>query len=277
LTILGLCIWQASAIGIGSGLVLWSLGGLVAFIPIPFLVYRIYALRRGDYLLDREVLTIRWGLRSERIPIPEVEWIRAADDLTHPLRFPFFSIPGAILGIRLHPDLGLVEFLAAEARDMLLVSTPQKVFAISPANPLAFTQDFQRTLEKGSLVQANPQSLYPSFVIAQAWQSKLTRALWLSGLLLNIGLLVWVSLLAPGLEFMPFGFLTAGVPKNIVPGVQLFLLPVISILFSAIAWLAGISYFRRPNMRSLALLIWGFSALSSFLFLMAVLYIISFG
>jgi hypothetical protein len=275
LIILAVCIWQASTFSSGSGLILWSLGGLSAFFPLPFLVYRMYALSRGDYLLDRETLTIRWGLRLEQIPVIDVEWVRSAQDLTDPLHLPPFSMPGAILGIQRHPDLGTVEFLADNAAKLLLVATAQKVFAISPDDPVTFAQDFQRTVEMGSLAPVTSQSLYPSFLVGQAWSSRLARFLWLTGLFLNIGLLVWVSLLVPGLESVPLGFLTSGVPKNAVPGVQLFLLPVISILFYIITWLAGLYYFRRPTQRLLAFFTWGFSALSSLLFLMAVLFIIS--
>jgi hypothetical protein len=273
--ILSVCIWQAGRFSTEPGLILWSLGALVAFSPLPFLLYRVYALRRGNYLLDRETLTIRWGWRIETIPVSDVEWMRPASDLTHPLRLPAFSMPGAILGTRSHPDLVLVEFLADNASNLLLVATSRRVFAISPADPVAFTQDFQHTVEMGSLAPVTPQSVYPSFVVMQAWHSRLVRFLWLMGLLLNIGLLVLVSLLIPTLKTIPLGFLSSGVPRNIVPGVQLLLLPVISILFFIVSWVAGMYYFRRPAKRILAFFTWGFSALSALLFLLAALFITS--
>jgi hypothetical protein len=273
--ILAVCIWQASTFKSDSALVLWGLAGLLAFTPLPFLAYRVYALSRGDYLLDRETLTIKWGLRLEQIPVTDVEWVRSAFDLTTPLRLPPFSMPGAILGTRNHPDLGTVEFLADNSAKLLLVATASKVFAISPDDPVTFTQDFQHTVEMGSLAPVPSQSLYPSFVIGQAWQSRLARFMWLTGLFFNIGLLIWVSLLVPDLEFIPLGFLTTGVPRSVVPAVQLFLLPVISILFYLISWLAGLRYFRRPAQRILAYFTWSFSSLSGLLFLLAVLFIIS--
>lgn len=275
LVILAVCIWQASTFNSGTGLILWSLAALLTFTPLPFLVYRVYALRRSDYLLDRDTLTIRWGLRLEQIPVTDVEWVRSAFDLTIPLRLPPFSMPGAVLGTRKHPDLGTVEFLADNSTKLLLVATARKVFAISPDDPVTFTQDFQRTVEMGSLASVSSQSLYPSFVVGQAWDSRLARFIWLTGLFLNIGLLVWVSLLVPQLEYIPLGFLTTGIPRNIVPSVQLFLLPAISFLFYFITWLAGLRYFRRPNQRMLAFFTWTFSALSALLFLIAVLFIIS--
>ncbi len=275
MTILAVCIWQVTTFKSGSGLILWGLACLFTFCPLPFLAYRVYALSRGDYLLDRETLTIRWGLRLEQIPVTDVDWVRSAFDLTTPLRMPPFSMPGAILGTRHHPDLGTVEFLADNSSKLLLVATASKVFAISPDNPVTFTQDFQRIVEMGSLAPVPSQSLYPSFIVVQAWQSRLARFMWLTGLFLNIGLLVWVSLLVPDLEPIPLGFLTTSVPRNVVPAVQLFLLPIISILFYFISWLAGLRYFRRPTQRILAYFTWSFSSLSGLLFLLAVLFIIS--
>jgi hypothetical protein len=275
LVILAVCIWQASMRSFENGLILWSLAGLAFFAPLPILIYRVYALSRGDYLLDRETLTIRWGLRLEQIPVSDVEWVRPADDLSQPLHRPLLSMPGAILGTRRHPDLGLVEFMADDTSNLLLVVTAKRVFAISPADAALFTLDFQRIVEMGSLANIPHRSIYPSFVVMQAWQNPLVRFLWFSGFFLNIGLLIWVSLLAPGLEEVPLGFLTTGVPRSIVPGVQLFLLPIISSLFYAITWLAGLYQYRRPAQRGLAFFTWGFSALSGAFFLMAVMFIIS--
>ena len=273
--ILSFCIWQASQFGNEPGLILWSLAALLAFTPLPLLMYRVYALRRGNYLLDRETLTIRWGLRLEKIPVSDVEWVRPASDLTNRLRLPPFSMPGAVVGTRHHPDLVSVEFLADNAANLLLIATARRVFAISPADPVAFTQDFQRTVEMGSLATVAPQSIFPSFAVIQAWDSRLVRFLWLVGLLLNIGVLVWVSLLIPALKSIPLGFISSDVPRNAVPGVQLLLLPIISFLFYIISWVAGLYFFRRPTKRILAYFTWGSSALSGLLFLLAVLFIIS--
>lgn len=273
--ILTVSIWEATLFSSELRLILWSLVTLIFFIPLPFLLYRVYALRRGNYLLDRETLTIRWGWRLEQIPVSDVEWVRPASDLTHPLRLPPFAMPGAILGTQRHPDLVSVEFLADNAKNLLLVATAKRVFAISPADPAAFTQDFQHTVEMGSLAPVTAQSVYPSFVVMQAWEVRLVRFLWLLGLLLNIGLLVLVSILIPTLKTIPLGFLTTDVPRSIVPGVQLILLPVISILFSLVAWTAGMYFFRRPAKRILAMLTWGFSAFSALMFLLAVLFITS--
>ena len=151
------------------------LASLLAFAPIPFLGYRAYSLWRADYHLDRDSLALSWGLRVEDIPLTDIEWIRPADDLTHALVLPSFSLPGALLGVRRHSDLGIVEFLASDRKHLLLVATAKRVFVISPENPAALAQTFARATELGSLTPTEAKSVYPSFVITQAWESALAR------------------------------------------------------------------------------------------------------
>lgn len=275
LTVSAVCIWRAIALGTEPGLLLWSLAGLAAGLPAPLLVYRLYALFRGNYLLSREAFTIRWGLRLEQMPVSDVEWVRSAGDLSTPLRLPAIPMPGAVLGTRHHPDLGQVEFMASDAKNLLLIATARRVFAISPRNPAIFAQDFQRMIEMGSLSETTSQSVYPSFVVIHAWQNRLTRWLWLANILFNLALVAWVSLVIPQLGTIALGFITPDLPRNLVPGIQLIVLPVISILFALTTWVAGLVFFRRPTMKPLAFLLWGFSSLSGLLSLLAVGLILS--
>src|SRR5512147_1763315 len=136
---------------VGPQFVSYVLLGLLAAAPVPFFAYRAYALLRADYYIDRDSLAMLWGLRVEDIPLTDIEWVRPASDLTHPLLLPRFRLPGAILGTRRHPDLGLVEFIAATSRNMILIATSKRIFAISPRNAAGLVQTFTRATEMGSL------------------------------------------------------------------------------------------------------------------------------
>ena len=135
----------------GLEFVAFILVGIVAFAPVPLLGYRAYALYRAQYRLDRDTLELRWGLRKELIPLADIEWVRPMDDLTNPITPPALPIPGAVLGLKRHRDLGVVEFLSSRVRGMLLVGTPKRVYAISPAKPRQFLDTFARAVELGSL------------------------------------------------------------------------------------------------------------------------------
>lgn len=248
---------------------------MTAFTPIPFFIYRAYALFQADYHLDRDSLAIKWGLRVEDIPLTDIEFIRSADDLTVPLKLPAPSIPGGLLGMRRHPDLGVVEFLAADAKKLLLVATAKRVFVISPENPAALTQTFARATEMGSLTPTESKSVYPSFVITQAWASNLARYLWLTTLFLNLGLFVWTSLVIPTIPRVALGPQFAGSELATVPSSQLIIFPVASLLLSIAGWIAGLYFYRWERERVLAFIVWGSSMVTSLFFLIAVLFIVT--
>jgi len=251
-----------------------SIAALVLFL-ISVLAYRLYALRRANYSLDRDKLILVWGLRVEQISISDIEWVRPLTTLAKPLPLPVFKLPGSVLGVRRHPDLGPVEFLASDERSLLLVATPRRIFAISPEAPVNFLQDIQRAIEIGSLSPAISQSLYPSFVVAQAWESLLARFLWLAGLFLNIGLLAWVSLTTPSLGPISLGFLPSGAPRMPVTGLALILLPIVSAFFYMVGWVVGLIIYRRESQRSMAHIVWTGGVVSSLLFLVAVMLIVT--
>jgi len=268
-------IWNLTRAEVGVNFVIFLLDALLALVPVPLLVYRAYALMRADYILDRDSLELRWGLRDEDIPLTDIEWLRPASDLTTPLRLPWLPIPGAVLGLRRHADLGVVEFLAADPRNILLVATSKRVYAISPTNAAKFAQTFARTIEMGSLTPAEARSVYPSFIFSRAWENPLARFLWLIGLFLNIGLVVWVGLTIPTLSQVSLGFAPSGAALSPSPASQLILLPIESSFLFLAGLFAGLYYYRWENHRILALILWASGALTSLLFLLAVLFIVS--
>ncbi len=270
--IMAVAIWRASISAVNLTLVLFALVASLAFFPIPFLAYWLYALTRASYSLDRDKLTLSWGLRVEQIPVSDVEWVRPVSGLSSGLPLPVVRLPGAILGTRRHPDLGAVEFIASEVSSLLLVATARKVIAISPQDTAGFMENMQHTIEMGSLTPAAAQSVYVSFVVVQAWQSLLARYLWLAGIFLNAGLLVWVGLMVPALRRAPLGFLPSGAPRSTVPGVGLILLPILSVLSFAAGWVAGLFFYRRKDQQALAQVVWASGVFSSLLFLIAVMF-----
>jgi len=260
---------------VGLTFLISLLVALASFAPIPFFVYRAYSLLHADYHLDRDSLAIKWGLRVEDIPLTDIEFIRSSDDLTTPLPLPSLPIPGGLIGMRRHPDLGVVEFLAADSKKLLLVATAKRVFVISPENPAALTQTFARATEMGSLTPTESKSVYPSFVVTQAWASGVARYLWLTTLFLNLGLFVWTSLVIPTIPRVALGPQFAGSELATVPSSQLIIFPVASLLLSVAGWVAGLYFYRWEKERPLAFIVWGSSMVMSFFFLIAVLFIVT--
>ncbi len=266
---------QLSSADVGLSFLTWLLVSLAAFAPIPFFAYRIFALYRAGYTIDRDSLAIHWGLRVEDIPLNDIEWIRPVEDLTKPLSLPPLPLPGALLGLRRHPDLGVVEFIASDMKKLLLVATAKRIFAISPDNPAGLAQTFARATELGSLASSDAKSVYPSFIVSQAWENGLARYLWLSALFLNIGLFIWASLIIPSTQQVAIDLQGSGGALEIVPSSQLLILPVASLLLAVAGWIAGLYFYRWERERTLSFIVWGSSTLSSLLFLLAVLFVVT--
>ncbi len=264
-----------SRAAVGPQFLIALLVSLLSFAPIPFFLYRAYSLWRADYHMDRDSLAINWGLRVEDIPLTDIEWMRPADDLTNPLVLPSLPLPGGLLGVRRHPDLGIVEFLAADAGKLLLIATAKRVFVISPEDPASLTQTFARATELGSLAPVEAKSIYPSFVVTQAWESGLARYLWLTTIFLNLGLFIWASLIIPATPRIALGPQFVGSVLETVPSSQLIIFPVASFLLAMAGWIAGLYFYRWERERVLAFIVWGSNMLTSLLFLLAVLFIIT--
>jgi hypothetical protein len=267
--------WNLTRAPVGPTIVIYLLIILATLPPLPFFSYRAFSLLRADYVLDRDSLAFYWGLRVEDIPLTDIEWIRPATDLTSPLRPPIFGLPGGLLGLTRHPDLGMVEFIAAEKKNLMVVATAKRMYAISPENAGAFLATFRRATELGSLLPAEAISQYPSFLLARAWENLSARFLWISGLLLNLGLVAWVTFLIPSVSRVALGFDPSGAPLESVPSVRLILLPLLSALLYLTGLITGLFMYRNEKQRSLAVIVWASSALTSLLFLLAVLFIVT--
>jgi len=268
-------IFNLTQTQVGPTFVTYLLIALLSFAPIPFFGYRIYALLRADYYIDRDSLAILWGLRIEDIPLTDIEWVRPASDLTHPLALPRLRFPGALLGTRRHADLGLVEFIASDTKNLILIATSKRVFAISPRDASSLVRTFARATELGSLTHAEPKSVYPSFVVTQAWESPMARFLWLAGFFLNLGLVIWVGILIPSLSQVSIGFSAAGTPEVASSSIRLILLPLISALLFVVGLLTGLYFYRWERQRPLAFIVWGSSTISALIFLLAVLFLVT--
>ncbi len=259
----------------GDYFVVFLILSLLLFAPLPWIAYRAYALTRASYRIERDGLRLRWGMRSEDIPLPEIEWVRRISDMAADLRLPGLHWPGALLGSANTADLGRVDFLAADSELLLLLATPQRIYAISPEDPEAFLRAFQRSLELGSLAPLAPVSVLPAAYLSQIWANTVTRTLLVSGFLLNLLLLVGVSLLIPGRAITSLGFYPNGAPLPGVPAQQLLLLPILGAFIYVADLAAGLFFYRQDHLRAIAYMIWSSAVLSGLLLIAAVVMIVT--
>jgi len=276
-------LWLISQADFGLAFLLYLLPTVIAVMLLPLLAYRLLSLRAAHYRLARDGISLRWGLRVEDIPIDAVAWIRPASELGRPLPLPWPRWPGSVIGIRRLSGSAPIEYLAGEARPLLLIATPQTVFAISPDDPAAFLSAYHRLTEMGSLAPMPARSVYPAFLLARVWRTASARNLLLGALFLNLLLLAWVVAVAPGRSQIMLGFQRGG---EAVPGVRLLLLPVLSSFFFLVDFLAGLFLYRRGIVQQvdvgmpkapysfLAYLLWGSAALTPLVLMVAVGFIL---
>lgn len=249
------------------GLLLLS---LVFFAPLPMFLYRAYALLRASYRLERDGLRLRWGLRAEDIPLPEIEWVRKASDLASELPLPGLAWPGALRGTIKVRDLGAVEYMASTRKTLVLVATPQKVYALSPEDPDLFLRSFHRSLEMGSLTPISSVSVLPVAYLTQIWRDRLARWILLGGFLFSVLLFAGVGLVIPGRGAISLGFYPNGQPLPPGPAEQLLLLPILGAFVFLTDLAAGLFFYRREYSRLIAYLVWGSGLVTQSLFLIAV-------
>jgi hypothetical protein len=272
----GVLIWLAFRETGSALLVVYLLGAIFLFLLLPIVGYRGYALLQGIYSLKRDGLRIRWGLRAEDVPLSEVKWVRPASDLEIPIGLPAFAMPGALLGMSEHPDLGQVEFIASSSSNLVIVATMSKVFVVSPERKEEFVDRFTRALEMGTLTPMEAYSAVPAAFVRQIALDKYGKFLIPTGLVLALFLLMLVGLSIPLKTMVSIGFDANG---NLLPAVassRLLLLPVLGILLYIFGTVSGVYFFRRSESRPVALLVWSSNVFTLSLLITASIILLSF-
>jgi hypothetical protein len=270
----GAGIWFAATANMGLAFLLSLLPAALAVGIGPILVYRAYSLRNASYTLERDGIRLRWGWRAVDIPMNAVLWVHSTSELTYPVSLPRLRWPGSIRGAGYLPRAAEVEFMASEASKLVLIATAERTYAISPSNPQAFIETFERFTEIGSLHPIEARSVYPSLLLSRVWSSRPARLLLLSGAGLSLLLLIWVYLSTGALDQAPMGFLPDGSPGEPGPAVRLLLLPVLNGLFFLGDAVLGLFFFRTEERQPLAFLVWGTGSFTALLFLLAVFFIL---
>jgi hypothetical protein len=270
----GAALWNATLMQAGLNFVVLLLLSLILLVPLGLALYRAYAMFGANYSLERDGLRLRWGLRAEDIPLPDIEWVRPASDMGFNMPLPFGALPGGILGMRQVEGLGPVEYVASDRGKMLLIATSEKIFAISPANPNAFIRTFQRLIELGSLSPIPSRTALPATFLRRVFSDRAARTLMFAGMSLTIILFVVVSLTIPTQAEVVLGFDSQGQPLGTADADWLLLLPVLATFAYVIDLIGGLFFFRRPDGQPIAYLLWTGGVITPLLLVVAVFFLI---
>lgn len=270
----GVLIYLAFSLATSWSLILFLFGAILFLAIFPIAAYRAYALLHATYSVERDGLRVRWGLRSEDIPLTEVIWVRPASELETPLHLPVFSMPGAVLGTTEHVDLGPLEFIASSVHHLVIVSSVNKTLVLSPEDPEEFVYKFQRVIEMGSLYPIPPHTAVPAAFIQQIIKDRLSLRLILALLVMTILLIIITSLLIPVRPMVSLGYDIYGGLLPQISSNRLLLLPVIATVFSLFDIIAGAFLFRRTDTRIISYFVWSAGILMSLVFILGVVLLV---
>jgi len=231
-----------------------------------WLLLRLHTLLTTRYTLSRRGLELRWGLRREVIPMPEIEWIRPVSDFKSKLPLPAFSLPGVYFGKKQVAGLGTVDFAATERRFFLLVACNGRYFVISPQEEQEFLDLFERLTELGSLESVISKSEGFGTLWHRVWSDSTTRRLILGGLAANAALLVLALALVrlqPNITWTTL---------ETVPSQRLLLLPLLGLLTWLMDACAGAAFTLRGTLeKPMVYLLWGMPTILALLLAAAML------
>jgi hypothetical protein len=268
-------IWGVSRVQVALELLPYLALILLFLATVPFLIYRLYALQRSEYTLERGGIHLQWGWRSETIPMEQVKWVHFMDDLEIPPQLPWLHWPGAVLGRRRFQRGPEVEFLASSAKNLVIISAGDGYYAISPVEADEFIKTYQQLTELGTLTPLETESVRPSLILSEISGIKPLLGIFLAGALLNISLLVWVLLVIPKREVVSLGFNPAGFARQALGSVRLILFPIINTTAYLANTVMGLFLFRNRENRGLAYILWGGSLLIAVIFHIGMAFILN--
>lgn len=268
-------IFQLINNSIGPKFVVLLLLLVIVILLLLFLTYRLISLIQAEYLVSREGIFLKWGYREQLISMNDVLWIRLSEDVSTPIQFPIISWMGVSQGFSVHEELGKLEFMFSDLENIVLVGTKEIVYVISPENRNMFLLQFQRALEFGTLVNAKSIAIFPNFLLIEIWKLPAARYFLLPAIIFSISLLILTGFAIPNVSQVSLGYSTAGFPLNSVPSVQLVILPIINIILLIFTiWISTYIY-QRWEKHPVISLIFASSSITSFIFLMATIIILT--
>ena len=247
--------FDISQVGLQFFLLLIAL--LLIGIPLLFLLYRLFSLIFSEYRLERDGLHIQWGLRTEVIPLNAIEWIRFPGEMTEDVPWSVLPMPGAYLGTVKVDEHLTYEFLASDMNKMLFLGTPRCTYAISPRNPDAFLNGFERILQMGTLTNVEWISSRPGNWLIEAWQSKAGRISVISSLVFLITLYIFVGTQFRVGETISLSFSPSGEPLESISSVNMLVVPLGATFIWLLGSIMGLLLFQRPENRRTGEIVWG--------------------
>jgi len=242
--------------GLSFVLVLWV---LVSLLVAAYLAYRTLGLFTLEYWVDRDAVTLVWGLTRQVVPIGSIQQVLMGTDVAalsaaRPWHWPCTYRRR----MRCDGGLGIVNAYATRPlQEQVILQTSGESYSLSPGDPRGFLDALQERYALGPARPLEAATLRPPAWTWPLWRDRAALALIgvsVLGVLLMFGMLsARFPYLSPDL---PLHFDVNGLPDRIEAKSGLFALPVIGLMAWGVNLLAGVFLYRRGQ-RGAAYLLWG--------------------
>jgi hypothetical protein len=235
---------------------------IAALLVVVYLGYRTLGAFTLEYWVDRNAITVIWGVTRQIIPMGQIERIVPAP---REVALDANAIWHWPCPHRRRMSTGAFGMLNAYStrplRDQIVLVTSGENYSISPADSQRFLAALQERFALGSNRTLEPQLQRPPLWTWPLWRDRVALVLIGAGLL---GVLIMFGALSfryPGLSSdLPLHFDVTGFPDRISPKSELFMLPVIGLVVWVFNTAVGVWLYRHVQ-RGAAYLLW-FGALA---------------
>ncbi len=237
---------------------------LLDLVVLVLLLYWSVAALRLHYRLDRNGLVICWGASRLIVPMERIQAVMlgneigSAGDTTPGWRaFRGLGWGGLRVGrAQLTDDKPARVFTTASMAQSTVVLTPDHAYVVSPRDHRAFVEAWRVRRPLGPTQYWREEEQRVWFLDLPLWRDRLAWALIGLGLLANLALHSYLTLIFEGLPTMlSFHFNVLGQVDRIASRVEILRLPQVALLMLALDLGLGLVVYHRQ--RVAAYLVWG--------------------
>lgn len=261
------------------GLVILSLAGMTGVIGRPvnglsfllalsilacvsaavYIGYRTLGILTLEYWVDRDAVTLVWGLTRQIVPIGAIRKVVVgpnAQPSTRPKPWHWPCINRRRM--QCSNGLGMVNAYATRPlTEQVVLTTEGESFSLSPLDPAGFVEALQSRYALGAARRLQMEIQRPPLWTWPMWRDKVALFLIGAGL---VGMLLMFGALCFRFPYLssdlPLHFDVNGLPDRISSKSGLFALPIIGLLSWTFNLVAGVVLYQRVQ-RGAAYLLWG--------------------
>ncbi len=239
---------------------IWSFVlALVFALSVPalgLLTYWLYGFYTLSYELDRDALTIHWGVTQRVVPLASIREVKAGTDFggVQPVRW--LRWPGYVVGSGELPGLGETQFYSTQALDGdVILAMSEGGVALSPADHNSFLADLEAHRKLDPAPDLAAELRRPPLLQLSAWDDRVAQAWLAAAVVVNLTLFAYVALRFPDLpDLLPIHFDPFGAPDRIGYRTELFRLPMIGLIVLAANNTIALLLHRRERVATYLLL-----------------------